>query len=80
MYEIEMHTYDIYNGIFLGQPTLAPILWLFHSPMPELTIPFTYLEIPLLMIMCEYPSTLVPGQLSTVPPLLLNPPRRHPID
>ncbi len=29
---------------------------------------------------CEYPSTLVPGQLSTVLPLLLSPPRRHPAD
>jgi hypothetical protein len=29
---------------------------------------------------CEYPPTLVPGRLSTVLLLLLNPPRRHPRD
>jgi hypothetical protein len=44
----------------------------------DLTLLFTYLENQLLCSWCEYPSTLVPGSLSTVLPLLLHPPQGTP--
>ncbi len=41
---------------------------------------FTYLENQLLCSWCEYPSTLVPGQLTTAPPFASSPTLSHPTD
>ncbi len=55
--------------------------------MPHLTQPlashqptFTYLENELLVLWCEYQSTLVPGLLTTAPPLASSPTLSYPTD
>ncbi len=58
-----------------------------HQTMLNLTQPrapcyplFTYLENQLLCLWCEYPSTLVPGLLTTAPPFASSPTLSHPTD
>jgi hypothetical protein len=41
---------------------------------------FIYLENQLLLSWCEYPSTLVPGRLTTAPPFASSPTLSHPTD
>ncbi len=70
-------TYSIQQ--FFSQPApLLPILALICPLLYVLTPLFTYLENQLLCLWCKYPSTLVPGLLSTVLPLLLHPPQGTP--
>ncbi len=74
---VHMHI-RIVTFLFVNPP-LVPSL--FHSISLIQPVPlFTYLEILFFCSWCEYPSTLVPGWLSTVLPLLLNPPLRLPTD
>ncbi len=68
------------------------IQWFFNQPIPllpvlALTCPPLYMTFPLFLLTwrisffclrCEYPSTLVPGLLSTVLTLLLHPPQGTP--
>ncbi len=54
-----------------------PVLFTCH-PLFLVTRFFTYLENQLSCLWCEYPSTLVPGLLSTAHPLLLLPPWHAP--
>ncbi len=48
------------------------------TPCPLLPFYFTYLENQLSCSWCEYPSTLVPGLLTTAHPLLVLPPFHNP--
>jgi hypothetical protein len=71
----------VHTKIIPRQPTpLLSVLALSLRLLYDSTLLFTYLEILLLLfVMRKNPSTLVPGLLSTVLPLLLHPPR-HPTD
>ncbi len=69
----------IVTFLFLSTHLLSPFCFLqfpLHSPS---TCLLTWRSL-FLCSWCEYPSTLVPGWLSTVLPLLPNPPQRHPTD
>ncbi len=49
MYEIICPHVYLYSDVFPSQPALVSLFDLFHSPLHESTVPFTYLEIPLLI-------------------------------
>jgi hypothetical protein len=44
MYEIICTHVYLYSDVFPGQPALASLFDLFHSPLHESTVPFTYLN------------------------------------
>jgi hypothetical protein len=73
MYEINMHTYVyIYSDAFLVNPPFAPVLDLTCSPLP--TLPFTYLEIPLLMLVVRISTHSRPWLAINCSPLAAQPP------
>ncbi len=71
----------VQQHFFSVSSSLVPPPTLFNSPFCPICFPclLTWRFL-FLCSWCEYLSTLVPGQISTVLPLLLNPPRRHPTD
>ncbi len=81
MYEINMHMHIHLQWCFFWLTRPWPLSLAYPAPLhmyqpsPLLTWRSLFL-----CSWCEYPFTLIPGLLSTVLPLLLNPPRRHPTD